>query len=400
MTPTSRFLKKRRIPPVLAAAALVLLATLACTHGCIGSFLRGRTTNVSTVTLDSPADGSSVPVNTPIAVRATYTLHESGNSPQLDYFELAVVGAGLNISGIQVGAADPAQQTNVYTTTVTPTEVGELIIGVAGHDEFGSVRDASVTVQVVAESQVGDVGAQGAVGAQGVPGPQATCGNGVVEGTEVCDPPGGSCGPNEACNTATCQCESTGTVTANATASSDLNVRANPGPGCDVLSNVDTQTLVLDAKSSNEPFWYRIQGGGWVFGGALDDLNYQVVGDLNSLPVDNNAVGCLFCGDGVCSPEIDESAPTCEADCPAVCGDNFVTHTEVCDPPESEPAEPAYGESAVQWCNACAQVSTKEPPSEPPFDSSACGAACVEDSDCPAGFSCQPDPTGCSHPSC
>jgi hypothetical protein len=220
---------------------------------------------------------------------------------------------------------------------------------------------------------------------------EPVCGNGTLEEGEACEPGGSECGANEECNASTCQCESTGTVTANATASSDLNVRADPGPGCDVLPSVNTQTLILDAKSSTEPVWYRIQGGGWVFGGALNDLNYQFVGDPATLPVDDDAVGCLFCGDGVCSSEIDESAPTCEADCPAVCGDNFVTHDEACDPPESEPADPAYGEPAVEWCNASCQFSSKEPPAEPPFDSSACYAACAEDSDCPAGFTCNPD---------
>jgi hypothetical protein len=194
-----------------------------------------------------------------------------------------------------------------------------------------------------------------------------------------------------------------GTVTATTSTSAEVILRASPGQGCPEVAVSSDSTLTFDARSEDEPVWYHAQDSGWVFSGVLEDLGWTFDGDPSALPVDDEPVAaCLRCGDGLCSPSIDESASTCAADCPAVCGDGAVTHSEACDPPEGEPADPAFGQTSVTWCDASCQFSSKEPASQPPapaFDPSACNAACVTDSDCPSGFSCI-DPGFCAHHSC
>lgn len=111
-----------------------------------------------------------------------------------------------------------------------------------------------------------------------VVGPQPVCGDGIVEGSEECDPPNG----------------------------------AECSDGCYRLSCGDT---MCSAQIGENPVTCPQDCGG----GCGDFIcSPQLNEDVNSCPQD-----CGSCGDGTCSTSIGESVLTCPSDCPSVCGDTI-----------------------------------------------------------------------------
>lgn len=98
-------------------------------------------------------------------------------------------------------------------------------------------------------------------------------------------------------------------------------IREAPGPGCPIIGEVregDT-AIFLRRTDSAVDYWYETNylGDdqlGWVY-----YQPFTLLGDDSALPRVPE-VGCLFCGDGVCSPEINEACNTCEPDCGPCCG--------------------------------------------------------------------------------
>ena len=174
------------------------------------------------------------------------------------------------------------------------------------------------------------------------------CGDGVVNGGDVCDAPdldGHDCTDHGYVNPAGLGCAATcdAYVTTGCTASCG-NGTAEPGEPCDTG------------------------------------------GDSASCDADCTAVSC---GDGACNGAAGEDAVTCAADCPTTCGDALITGGEVCDGANlagQDCTDHGYVAPAGLACAAgCAA-----------FDTSGCAAVCGNSTPEP-GESCD---TGGDSPGC
>jgi hypothetical protein len=117
------------------------------------------------------------------------------------------------------------------------------------------------------------------------------------------------------------------------TATTQVAIREHPGPGCPIIGYVEQgETVNFLERTNFEPHWYQTDKlgpdkKGWVY------HEYFTVGDDSSIPRVPEQ-GCLYCGDGVCSPEIGEACDVCVPDCGVCprCGDGAVNQgSEQCD---------------------------------------------------------------------
>ncbi len=111
-------------------------------------------------------------------------------------------------------------------------------------------------------------------------------------------------------------------------------VRTQPGPYCDVIGGAEEGTIINLMEYSADMQWLMtdILGEdqiGWVW-----ITNIIITGDASQIPR-GDRFGCLGCGDGTCSPSINENCFSCEQDCGECCGNG------TCEGP--------YGET----CNNC-----------------------------------------------
>lgn len=373
--------RKFKIP--LLAGLVTLIMALACKVGSVSSGIPDF----------NPPDGSTIYVGEEISVSGL--VQDCSNRLCDNDVNLTVSGAGGNCN-----ATGENQTEHGGSCLFTPTEAGTVTVRLQwGNDTINPEETITLNAVVRPAGDGSDTGSTdgGTDGSSdgGTDGnTAAVCGNGTLEEGEACEPGGGQCGVTETCNAETCQCESDGTIAA--TGGTQTIIRNNPGPGCPEIPFSFPDPLIIDARNATEPIWYHVKDTGWVYSGALEQTGWTFEGDPTTLPVDEDAVGCLYCGDNVCSPDIGETAASCENDCPAVCGDGYTTHSEACDPPESVPGPLDYGDAPVTYCNDICQYTTVEPPV---FDSSLCYATCTVDADCGAGFTCQGGDT-CVHPQC
>jgi hypothetical protein len=138
------------------------------------------------------------------------------------------------------------------------------------------------------------------------------------------------------------------------TATELTNIRVRPGPGCEIVGQVQSgETVTFLERTTWEPHWYRIDEG-WVYNEPF------TVGDDSDVPRVNEQ-GCLYCGDGICSEEIGEVCDECTEDCGVCpfCGDGEV----------NQPSEECDGDSSVcgdgYTCTAscgCVLEEEEEPP--------------------------------------
>jgi hypothetical protein len=239
-----------------------------------------------------------------------------------------------------------------------------------------------------------DSGQGGANGTGGAANP--TCGNGVVDTGETCDPPGScpaSCDDGNACtmdpvtgSAATCDiaCGHTpisacvpgdGCCPTGCTAATDADCSASCGNG------------TIDANETCDPPESCPAG--------CDDGNACTVDSLTGSAANCNgtcshsSITSCSSGDGCCPTSCDSSTDT---DCSVGCGNGIVEAGETCDPPESCPANCNDGNACTvdqltgnsQNCNvACSSsaISTCAP------GDGCCPTGCTTatDSDCSSG---------------
>jgi hypothetical protein len=211
-----------------------------------------------------------------------------------------------------------------------------------------SVAVLAVTVGAVAAAcgdySVPDSGGEG--GATGVAGsgngPEPTCGNGVVNSGETCDPPSScpaSCDDGNACTVD----EQTGSAeSCNVECSHAVIDTCAPGDGCcppSCNSSTDTDCSascgngVVDPNETCDPPSECPT--------TCDDGNACTVDQLTGSPDNCNAncshstISTCAPGDGCCPTGCDSNTDT---DCSASCGNGVVETGETCDPPSECPS--------------------------------------------------------------
>ncbi len=281
----------------------LLIAVLAISLGLVACDMLGLGDSTQpTVIIRSPASGASVPVNTPVTVEALASDPEGAGVLRID----------LQVDGVTVDvfeAGGPQAELGAQLS-FTPTVEGAVSVAVIAFRENGaSSPPATIALLVV-----------------GMTAEPPTGGDAVTTEAPPTD------GTTPAPTTETPEVR----LTVEARANLDTNIREAPGPGCPIIGVVpvgETITL-LEVTDSPTEYWYKTDYLGPNTFGWVYHESFTLLGDDSILPRVRE-LGCLYCGDGVCSPEIDEACNNCEVDCGPCCGNG------VC--------EPAFGEA----CNTC-----------------------------------------------
>jgi hypothetical protein len=199
----------------------------------------------------------------------------------------------------------------------TPTAEGPVSVGVVAFRE-----DGTPSVQTTITLTVVGTGAESPSGGE-------SAGEAPSEG-EVEPPP-----------------EVSTEVRVEAQAKGDVPIREQCGPGCPQIGTWeegDTGYFYIRTTSPTEWWYWTDYLGenqlGCVYQGQ-EGLNFTLLEDDSVLPREPEQ-GCLYCGDGTCSPSLGETCNTCEEDCGACCGNGA--------------CEPEYGEACdvcVPDCGVC-----------------------------------------------
>lgn len=258
----------KRSLSVCFVSLLVMLACLSCSAQ-----------NTADPNLNfEPPDGSEVYVGE--AVNISVTIRDC-------VFDLCNATLVLSAEGAGVDAENFESVTDEVSLRAAPNQTGDLTVTLERAD--GEPFSTSVTLHaverpVVSRDQPAGDTDDSAISAEPV------CGDGNLEASEVCEVGNDTCVTNEACNVDTCQCEPTGTI--EVLGGGQVYLRTNAGPDCEVAELGTGDSLILDARSPDEPVWYHVQDAGWVFSGALEQTNWTFTADPTSLPVDEEALGC------------------------------------------------------------------------------------------------------------
>jgi hypothetical protein len=270
---------------------LVLLVTLGlATLACEGGALLGTGGGAQpTVTIGSPAAGSSVTVNEAVTVQA------SGSDPSGP----GVARLELQVDGVTVDTfeAGGPQASVTASLTFTPASEGPVSVVVIAYREDGTASAPS-TIALSVEGAAAEPPAEG-------------------EGDTSGDEPSSS------------------QVRVEARANDNANIREAPGPGCPIIGTWpkdQTGDFLVRTESQTE-YWYQTDFLGEDQLGWVYHESFTLLEDDSALPRVPD-YGCLYCGDGICSPEIGEECDLCEEDCGVCpyCGDGEVNQDwEECD---------------------------------------------------------------------
>jgi hypothetical protein len=279
------------------------LAALACNIA--GSSSGGQLV----VNILSPETGSTVAVNSEVTVQATAT---DAGGPGVIRLDLQV--NDVTVDTFEAGGPQPNLTTNL---TFTPVKEEAIVVGVIAFREDGTASDpATIALSVVGMTEA----------------PPAEEEAGEEEATSE---PAGDEGETEAEAEAETE-EPSSEVRVQARAKLQVNIREAPGPGCPIIGVVPEDEVIDLLEVTDDPFdyWYKTDYLGEDQMGWVYHEPFTLLSDDSELPV-VHGMGCLFCGDGTCSPEIDETCNNCEEDCGPCCGNGA--------------CEPEYGED----CGTC-----------------------------------------------
>ena len=282
------------------------LATLACEASALMGTAGGGTL---TVTILSPAAGSSVPVGEVVTVQAEAS---DPNGPGVIRIDLQVDEA--TVDTFEAGAPQPSLTAEL---TFTPTEVKAVTVAAVAFREDGTASDPA-TISLSVEEAGGEP-----------PGGGETGDGGEGEPPEE-EPPAGDGGTSD--------------IRVEARANLDVNIREAPGPGCPIIGvwPKDQTGFFLEVTDSPMEYWYQTDFLGETQLGWVYHDPFTLLEDDSILPRVRE-LGCLFCGDGVLSPELGEACDGgewgacgagCEPDCTCTpyCGDGAVNQSwEECD---------------------------------------------------------------------
>ncbi len=308
---------------VLGAILLSALLVTSC------NLLNMATQGLPDVTINNPVTGSPVPIDHTVTVEVSAGDATGPGITQIDLL--------INDVVVDSYTSPSPQSSTTVNLSFTPAQEGAITVAAVAFRPDGTPSlPSTVALTVVGISVTPEAGT----------------------GTE----PGG-----DATSDDTPQDSAADTPSVEARATVAVAIREAPGPGCPIIGEVregDTAIFLRRTESAVD-YWYETNylGDdqlGWVY-----NEPFVLLGDDSALPRVPES-GCLFCGDSVCSPEINEACNTCEPDCGPCCGNG------VC--------EAGFGED----CGTC------------PND---CGACCGNGT-CEAGRgedcrTCQPDCGSC-----
>jgi hypothetical protein len=278
--------------------AMFVLAAFACGPG------QTATAALPTVTIISPLPGSTVPVNEPVTVQASASDPDGPGVTRIDLLVDRVTVDSFTAGG--------PQSTVAANLTFTPETEGAIAVSVVAFRADGtSSKPATLALSVVGMTAE-------------APGEEETEPPGTEEGKQPS-------GTEEATQEAT---EEVPVVQGRAKLLT--NIREAPGPGCPIIGHVPKDEVINLLQVTDDPdeYWYQTDYLGEDLLGWVYHDPFILLSDDSILPRVKQ-VGCLYCGDGVCSPEIDEACNTCEPDCGPCCGNGT--------------CEPQFGEA----CNTC-----------------------------------------------
>jgi hypothetical protein len=314
--------KRFGVWPILGLAILGL-AALACSTA---SLTGGASDSLPTVTILSPASGSSVPLDTQVDVQVSAS---DPGGPGVTRIDLQVNGVTLDT--FQAGGPQATVTTNL---TFTPGEQKAITVEAVAFREDGMASDSAaiaLTVTGAAESSSQDTNTDA----------------GSSEDSR-----------------ASAETYPTARVTI------DSAVRTGPGPTCPLIKQAPTDTVINLLAFREDPRWWKTDWPdreGWIFA-----ENVMPIDDTSEVPQEQKA-GCQGCGDGTCGS--DETCDTCPGDCGQCCGNGA--------------CEAGFGEDCNTCqadCGACAVCGDGKVDEGEDCDGGGCQAgyscvscACVED---------------------
>jgi hypothetical protein len=247
------------------------LAMLAC------ALPIGAGSSALSVTIQSPADGASLPVNVPVTISSVAS---DPNGPGVARVELRVNGQPVDESESPGGPQAGFSAAQVWT----PTAEGEATIMVIAYREDGTASPpAVITVMVVGMTTTVAPASS----------TEATATPAYVQGRV------------------------------------DIlaNIRSGPGPLCPIIGEAPEGAIINLMEYSRDKLWYETDylgpdEIGWIYIEPVTPL-----GDTSLIPV-SNKTGCAGCGDGSCGA--DENCQICPQDCGQCCGNGACDFGETC----------------------------------------------------------------------
>lgn len=295
--------------PAWAAALLILLLLGGC------AALLGGGGGAPTVTITAPPNGSTVAVGEGVTVAISA---EDPSGPGITRIELFVNGASLRVDDAPGGGQALYQIAPIWM----PEAEGEArLMAIAYRGDGTASAPASIVLTVVGLSPDPSQGGDGEVPTEEAPTQEGPPPTPVPEGTQW----------------------EQGRVTTGGAA-----IRSGPGPFCDIIGSANRDDTLNLMEYSADELWLMTDYLGPDEIGWIWIENIIVIGDDSKIPR-GNKLGCLGCGDGVCTGAIGEDCATCAEDCGACCGNRT--------------CEPGRGEDCATCptdCGACCGNGTCE----------------------------------------
>lgn len=293
---------RRQFPIVILAWSVILLALAGCN-------LAGQATGRPQIVIQSPPDGSTVPVGEPIIISAAAT---DPDGPGITRVEVFADGESITVLESPSGPLDVFD----VATTFTPESEGQVILTLIAYRRDGTPSaPATLLLDVVGMT---------------------------LDPTQTLIPTLTVTRPAE-----------TGIVTLVPTAQSGAvlgrvtilaNIRSGPGPFCPIIGFADEGDIINLLEYSRNKQWFQtdfLDRVGWIF-----EESVEVIGDSDQIPV-GNRLGCAGCGDNLCNAG--ETCDDCPEDCGQCCGNT------VCEPQYGEDCGTCEGD-----CGACCGNGTCE----------------------------------------
>lgn len=311
--------RKRLYFPLIVFAVL-LVFTLACSLGSAGD------AGLPTVDILVPASGSTVAVNSDVTVQISASDADGSGITRID----------LLVDDVIVDSySSPAAQNDIAVNlSFVPAEEKPVTVAAIAYREDGTPSlPATAALSVVGVSEEAPTESDNETAEDATEEPAAD---------ESSSDDGGD--------------ESDSVPSVEARANTSVAIREAPGPGCPIIGEVPEDEVILFLQKTDDPteYWYQTNYlGETILGWVYHDF-FTLLEDDGILPLVPQ-VGCLFCGDLVCSTEILETCQNCEVDCGPCCGNGQCDYDETCQTCEAD-CGPCCGNGECDYgedCSTC-----------------------------------------------
>jgi hypothetical protein len=359
--------KKKLLFPLIIVVALAIFA-LACNLSGSGD------ESLPMASILAPASGSTVAINSDVTVQISASDAEGAGITRID----------LLVDDVVVDSYDsPAAQNDIAVNlNFVPTEEKAITVAVVAFREDGtSSLPATVALSVVGVS---------------VEAPVEDSSDTTDDATE--EPTTEESDADEGGD------ESASVPMVEARANTTVAIRQAPGPGCPIIGEVPEDEVIELLQKTDDPteYWYQTNYlGENILGWVYHDL-FTLLGDDGILPLVPQ-IGCLYCGDSICSSELLETCQSCEVDCGACCGNGACDYGETCQTCETDCGACCgngacdYGEDCSTCesdCGSCCGNGACDHGEDCSTCESDCGACCGNGA-CDHGETCETCETDC-----